>query len=139
MKEEELSKALEEELAATKAAVQAEKDTNITIELEKSTIAVDQLQQDLDIKIIELEKTNTIFYKVQKVLKILKDKIEDAKNKKTSTTSTLPEYQCICPAIHDGRGNCNVGAKKNDTEVWCYINQSIENPRLVCPDSRQSG
>ena len=47
---------------------------------------------------------------------------------------------CVSPSMytHDGRGNCNVGATRIDTRVWCYVSDKFGDPRHVCPDSRQS-
>jgi len=50
--------------------------------------------------------------------------------------------KCTCknPAEFsaDGRGNCNVGAIKSDTKVWCYIEDKHGDPSRICPDSTTS-
>jgi len=47
---------------------------------------------------------------------------------------------CVSPAAFtdDGRGNCNLGAIKADTQVWCYVDDKYGDPSKICPDSRKS-
>jgi len=47
---------------------------------------------------------------------------------------------CLSPAefTDDGRGNCNLGAIKADTQVWCYVEDSHGDPAKLCPDSKPS-
>jgi len=47
---------------------------------------------------------------------------------------------CVSPAefTDDGRGNCNLGAIKADTQVWCYVEDKHGDPAKSCPDSKHS-
>jgi hypothetical protein len=47
---------------------------------------------------------------------------------------------CITPAAYDneGRGNCNLGATKLDTKVWCYVDPRQGDAKLLCPDAQPS-
>jgi len=47
---------------------------------------------------------------------------------------------CMSPAefSDDGRGNCNLGAIKADTQVWCYVDDKFGDPSRICPDSKKS-
>jgi len=50
--------------------------------------------------------------------------------------------KCTCksPAEFsvDGRGNCNLGATKSETKVWCYVEDKLGDPAYICPDSKPS-
>jgi len=60
----------------------------------------------------------------------------------TSHDSVQQWSKCTCksPAEFsaDGRGNCNVGAIKSETKVWCYVENKYGDPAHICPDATPS-
>lgn len=61
-------------------------------------------------------------------------------NKGACDTSKWSKCTCVSPALFtdDGRGNCNLGAIKADTQVWCYVEDKHGDPAKICPDSKHS-
>jgi len=56
----------------------------------------------------------------------------------TCDVSAWPHCQCLDRYgemfTEDGRGNCNVGATKQDRQVWCFVDPLLSK----CPDTRES-
>merc|ERR1739848_28766 len=55
----------------------------------------------------------------------------------TCHPSQFSKCTCTNPAKYsdEGYGNCNFGASKMDSRVWCYVEPKNGDPRLVCPDA----
>jgi len=90
--------------------------------------------------------------KLLETLHLVKDLVNDAPkhkcpkpdyvsgHKKACDPKKWSKCNCLSPPTYtdDGRGNCNLGAIKTETKVWCYVENKYGDPQKVCPDSKPS-